>query len=671
MQRTLSKIALRLDRIFNWFYSSDYNPIYRSGTIAIAFLFILIVSGIYLTFFYRLSEPYEALSALQSNLWLGQWVRSLHRSASDLFIISVLFHVFRMIIQGKAWGPRTLAWLTGVLLLIFLLISGWTGFILVWDQQGQSVAIALAKILDSLDIFADPIGRSFSGAEPPPASFFFLILFIHIVIPLGMIFGLWVHTSKMARATWLPHKKLLWGMVLVLTSFSFLSPTPLAPKADLLSSLSSYPVNIYYNALLPWIHKNPNLVFYFSLLGFLALALMPWWYKPKKEKRPLPSYNKQEHCQGCTQCVQDCPYEAIHMVPRTAGVGSAEVAEVKPWLCVSCGICSASCAPFTMGPEGRKAGDQLEAARKFLSELKTNGKNLKDQILVIGCGLQGMVLHGLKNFAHSEEGFIVYPVQCTGTIHANVYGYFSFNFKKVIIVNCPPRNCTNKDAADLLEARLSGKIEPTLPREEQRDSILTIPIGDGEENILYQKLLCLRDNKELLPKKPYVTELKALTTSIALLFLVSMGTQIPYGQTASKGILKLSFRLAGQVEKTCRKRSQTELQKLPMHMRTPEICENIPVDYLVSIKLDNQDLYSETLSPQGLRNDRPIYFEREFLLEPKSYNLAVVLEPKNEDLKTKMKSYSITETIQVQSGRNVLVHTASDQSRLIIQGGRP
>ena len=48
-----------------------------------------------------------------------------------------------------------------------------------------------------------------------------------------------------------------------------------------------------------------------------------------------------------------------YMVPREDGKKFAFQSYVNPDLCVSCGICAASCAPMGVGPPGRTGRDQL------------------------------------------------------------------------------------------------------------------------------------------------------------------------------------------------------------------------------------------------------------------------------------------------------------------------
>ena len=143
--RPAEKLALRLltlaDSGFNRLYGWKYNPLYQSGTIAVALLLVLLVTGLWLIFFYRVGTPYDSVARITAEPWLGNWIRALHRYASDAALMAVAVHALRMYAQGRSWGPRTRAWASGVVLLLFVFVSGWTGYVLVWDSFGEVLAI--------------------------------------------------------------------------------------------------------------------------------------------------------------------------------------------------------------------------------------------------------------------------------------------------------------------------------------------------------------------------------------------------------------------------------------------------------------------------------------------------------------------------------------------------
>ena len=104
-------------------------------------------------------------------------MRGLHRFASDAAVVAAAVHALRLFVQGRSWGPRTLAWVSGLILLFVIFVCGWTGYVMVWDIQAEVLAREGARLLDVLPIFSEPISRGFVGERPIPAAFFFLNLF--------------------------------------------------------------------------------------------------------------------------------------------------------------------------------------------------------------------------------------------------------------------------------------------------------------------------------------------------------------------------------------------------------------------------------------------------------------------------------------------------------------
>ena len=229
---SLASLA-RADRLMNRLYGWRLNPLYQSGMIVVVLLIVMLVTGIYLLFYYRIGEPHASVARLTGQALTGGWIRSLHRYAADGAVVAVAVHAFRLFAQGRSWGPRTLAWVSGVVLLFVLFVCGWTGYVMVWDVQGVALAMEGARWLDVLPIFSEPIGRTFVGDQPVPSAFFFLNLFLHIALPVGMGLLLWVHVSRVARPVLLPPRGLLWGVVGLLLALSILWPVAIEALEEL------------------------------------------------------------------------------------------------------------------------------------------------------------------------------------------------------------------------------------------------------------------------------------------------------------------------------------------------------------------------------------------------------------------------------------------------------
>ncbi len=473
--RRLTRAGLaRLDRAFNGLYTARFNPIYHSGALVVVSLVVLLVSGLYLLLFYRIGAPYASVEGLADQAWAGRWIRSLHRYVSDLAIVAALVHALRMFAQGRSWGPRALAWVSGLALLFVLYVCGWTGYVMVWDAQAHVLAAEGARLFDVLPIFSEPIGRAFVGDQPVPAAFFFLNLFAHVALPVGVALILWIHVSRLARTYLLPPRPLLWMTVGLFTAVAVLWPVGMDAPADLRRLPGVVSLDIAYGFWVPWARTvHPAWVWAaFLVVAGLTLAV-PLLQRPRPEKRPPPSVVEERFCTGCEQCYHDCPYEAIRMVPRTDG-REGWVARVEPTKCVSCGICAGSCAPMGVGPPERTGRDQLAGVRDFLDRERPG----PEDVVVVGC-TQGAAVG--PRFA----GAPVLPVSCAGSLHTSVLEYLvRAGVGGVLVASCPSRDCWNREGVIWLHARVNDGREAELRSRVDRRRVRLAHAAEGEADRL-------------------------------------------------------------------------------------------------------------------------------------------------------------------------------------------
>ncbi|MDP2956699.1 MAG: cytochrome b N-terminal domain-containing protein [Longimicrobiales bacterium] len=473
VQRAVRATLARFDAWANALYTWRFNPLYHSGALVVAAFVVLLVTGLYLLLFYRIGAPWASVDRITGQAWTGRWIRSLHRYVSALAIAAALVHAFRMFAQGRTWGPRALAWVSGVVLLGVFLLCGWTGYVMLWDEQAYVLAAEGARLFDVLPIFSEPIGRAFAGERPMPAAFFFLNLFAHIALPVGVAMVLWIHVSRLARTYLMPPKGLLWGMIALFTAVSVLWPVGMAPEADLLRVPAEVPVDLFYAFWLPASRAMPPGWAWAAALTATGLALaVPLFTRPRRERMPLPSVVAERFCTGCEQCYHDCPYEAISMVPRTDG-RDGWVARVEPAKCVSCGICAGSCAPMGVGPVGRTGRDQLADLRAFAARAAPSPAD----VVVVACG------RGAGGSA-SEGSFMgapVFEVSCAGSLHTSVLEVLvRAGWGGVLVASCPPRDCWNREGVTWLEERVYQGREAELKERVDRRRVRVAYAGEGE-----------------------------------------------------------------------------------------------------------------------------------------------------------------------------------------------
>jgi ferredoxin/coenzyme F420-reducing hydrogenase delta subunit len=621
--RRLETVVAGVDGLFDRVYTSAYNPLYRTGTLASLCLAVALVTGIYLLFVYEIARPWDSVAAIQRDPYLGRWIRALHRYASDAAVVAVVLHVLRLVAQGKTWGPRMLAWVTGVLLTAAMFVSAVTGFVLVWDVFGQKLAVAGARMLRLLPLFPEPPDRAFVGDAPVPAQFFFMNLFLHVAVPLGMVFFLWLHTARLARAAWFPERRVMLGALAGFVVLSLVWPAPLPPKADLLTIPGRIATDWFYGLWLPLADLSPAAALVGGVALIALLIAVPWLIKPARAARPGPAHVDPESCEGCEQCFQDCPFDAIQMVTGLHPERHPLLAQVQPDLCVSCGLCTGSCGSLAIGPAGRTARDQLAAARQFVA----SSADAAGRPLLVACRHNGGLSDRLRGRYAADRGATIFEVDCAGSLHPGTVSYLGRRFAGTLVLSCPTQSCLYREGTTLAEARIVGERRPAVPGQIERLPVRVLEASAGEWPRVVAAIETLPGStaRTRIARGPRWTLLVAL--SAILLGLVAAGSRWPQGTDASHSLLRLGWRLAGQVRERCRDLTAEEQAARPVHMRRARECVSEVLTYDLTASVDGRVLMRQRVKSPGLRADRPLNVEEDLRVTPGEHMVTIAFTP--------------------------------------------
>ena len=144
---------------------------FRLGFITAVLFVILVLTGVYLMFFYTpaVGTAYGDMQRLRTGVGFGQLIRNVHRWAAHLMVLAVFLHLVRTFFAGAYKRPREFNWVIGVVLLLLTLGLSFTGYLLPWDQLSYwAVTVGtnlvqyvplLGKTLQNLLIGGDQIGQ--------------------------------------------------------------------------------------------------------------------------------------------------------------------------------------------------------------------------------------------------------------------------------------------------------------------------------------------------------------------------------------------------------------------------------------------------------------------------------------------------------------------------------
>lgn len=106
------------------------------GFISFYLFLILVATGIALMFYYRPypAQAYQDMKDLQFVVFMGSFLRNVHRWAAHGMVICVVLHMCRVFYTGSYKVPRQFNWVIGVVLLLLTLGLSFTGYLLPWDQ---------------------------------------------------------------------------------------------------------------------------------------------------------------------------------------------------------------------------------------------------------------------------------------------------------------------------------------------------------------------------------------------------------------------------------------------------------------------------------------------------------------------------------------------------------
>jgi menaquinol-cytochrome c reductase cytochrome b subunit len=168
----------------NWYY-----------TLGSATLFAFLsqaVTGVFLAMYYEpdATRAYESASRITNEVFLGEFVRGMHKWGSTVMIVLIFLHMGRTFFFGAYKYPRELNWVIGVVLLVLVLLMGLTGYLLPFDQR-SFWATVVAVNLNSSGPIVGPYLADFLrvGAEfgPTTISRFYSL---HMLLVPGLIIAL-------------------------------------------------------------------------------------------------------------------------------------------------------------------------------------------------------------------------------------------------------------------------------------------------------------------------------------------------------------------------------------------------------------------------------------------------------------------------------------------------
>ena len=175
---------------------------YCLGGMAFTAFLVSMITGFLLSVYYVPSakEAYSSIVTLNNAVWFGWGIRSIHKWSANMLIILVMLHAVRVFVHKAYRPPRELNWMAGALGFVLIMASGFTGYLLPWDQKAYwatVVGTSMARTVPLAGGLAETLLRG--GPEVCGAT---LVRFysMHVLwIPFGLFMIFWAHFHMVKR----------------------------------------------------------------------------------------------------------------------------------------------------------------------------------------------------------------------------------------------------------------------------------------------------------------------------------------------------------------------------------------------------------------------------------------------------------------------------------------
>jgi quinol-cytochrome oxidoreductase complex cytochrome b subunit len=175
---------------------------FRLGFIITVLFTILVITGVYLMFFYTptVGTAYGDMQQLRTGIGFGQLVRNVHRWSAHLMVLAVIAHMARTFYAGAYKKPREFNWVIGVVLLMLTLGLSFTGYLLPWDQLSYWAVTVGTNLVHYLPLIGGTMQNFLIGGEQVGQSTLERFYALHVaVLPAMVVLTICLHIWRVRK----------------------------------------------------------------------------------------------------------------------------------------------------------------------------------------------------------------------------------------------------------------------------------------------------------------------------------------------------------------------------------------------------------------------------------------------------------------------------------------
>jgi ubiquinol-cytochrome c reductase cytochrome b subunit len=132
----------------------NFNFWYFFGSLALLVLVMQLVTGIFLTMFYKVGEAtaFDSVEFIMREVSFGWLMRYMHSTGASAFFLVVYLHMYRALLYGSYKAPRELLWIFGMIIYLALMAEAFMGYVLPWGNMSFWAATVIINLFSTIPV---------------------------------------------------------------------------------------------------------------------------------------------------------------------------------------------------------------------------------------------------------------------------------------------------------------------------------------------------------------------------------------------------------------------------------------------------------------------------------------------------------------------------------------
>ena len=154
LKRSTNIVKKAYEGLGNYLSPSNFTYMWSLGSMALICLIIQILSGLFISMFYKpdINMAFTSVEYINRELYYGWLVRYIHMNGASIFFLVVYLHMSKHILYGSYTYPRQVLWFSGMIIFILMMATAFMGYVLPWGQMSLWGATVITNIFSAIPV---------------------------------------------------------------------------------------------------------------------------------------------------------------------------------------------------------------------------------------------------------------------------------------------------------------------------------------------------------------------------------------------------------------------------------------------------------------------------------------------------------------------------------------